>query len=47
MSPFSDRLFIRLGVFEGAAEGLFDICALTFTVALVIVFAAALYFGSA
>jgi hypothetical protein len=48
MSPFSDRLFIRLGdFFEGAAEGLFAIGALTFTVALVVVFAAALYFRSA
>lgn len=49
MSPFSDRLFIRLGdFFEGAAEGRYAICALTFTVALVVVFAVvALYFGSA
>lgn len=47
MSPFSDRLFIRLGDFEGAAEGLYAIGALTFTTALVVVIAAVVYFRSA
>jgi hypothetical protein len=47
MSPFSDRLFIRLGDFEGAAEGLYAIGALTFTIALVVVIAAVVYFRSA
>lgn len=48
MSPFSDRLFIRLGdFFEGAAEGRYAIGALTFTVALVVVIAAVVFFWNA
>ncbi len=48
MSPYSDRLFIRLShVFEGAAEGRFAIGALVFACSLIAIIVAIRLFTGA